>query len=462
MRNFTFVSGCLSLLAFCSANASSQVNSTSVMTATGMSPDGNYIVGSRSLTDNEGLFTSALWNADEANSQPVFLTGYNPSDPYAGGAFTCVNNLGTIGGFYLSQQSYSQENSEETNAIQLYAAAIWKDGKMYDCGFGDYQPDAFKMNGDGARIVAISDDGNTALGTISIESRAVESGIWQYDASTDKYSYSPLATIDGGCPVAYDMSGDASVIAGYIRDKEQSVMRKAYLWTLHDGKHTPQQVMLNSSYQVSANNAMVSDNGKYVVIISYPTSYYLIEVETEAISEFEYPECFDVWKIGGLDNNGNYLTIVVSYFSGDYCSDYHNNINETSPFIPDIFNKIPDLPMSDQQIAELEAITISADGQTWLANGKSESFRMKVNTSLITGVDCIKSDNKPDVVINGHILTVSDKGVKTISLYTLDGRLISQNSGNELNIQNASKGIYIVKTVNKDNSSFSFKTTVAN
>lgn len=269
--------------------------------ASGMSPDASLVVGTESQR-GEALYTSFLYTVE--NNKMDWLT---ENDYYGshldGGRFSAVNNAGIIAGTvrnpdmrlpkydgpYYAPATRNESDEEEGEAIS--SAAVWRDGKLYILGCGDYTIDFFSDSTDGSAAVGISSDGNIVYGNIISNWMAIEACLWEYDASTDSYEYRPLsrpknamisslvATSDTGFPAI----GAISISVG-----GEGFMTNA-IWKSEDDVISLDLPDLDGAFAVYAHS--ISADGHYVTLSVYgkQSKFYIYDMESASLVETELP-----------------------------------------------------------------------------------------------------------------------------------------------------------------------------
>lgn len=179
--------------------------------ATGISPDGKYVVGTKSPYA-ASRYTSFLYST--ADDKLEWLTdGDNYFKSHLeGGWFAAINNAGMkagtirnpdmrlhneVGPYYAPGGSKNAPTpcnfSDDEEGLAVSSAAVWRNDKVYLLGCGPYIIDDFIDFTDGSQGIAISADGNVVLGNIYSNWSAVEACCWEYDADSDAYEYRALA-----------------------------------------------------------------------------------------------------------------------------------------------------------------------------------------------------------------------------------------------------------------------------
>lgn len=350
--------------------------------ATGMTPDGKLVVGTKSQWE---AYTSFLYTT--ATSSLEWKTD-GSGEPLAGGSFVAVNNSGIIagnirnpemrisegggGGFFAPRKEGAEEEGSP-----IRSAAVWRDGKTYVLGTGPYTNITdFVDPEDGSVATGISADGNIVFGKIIQSWFPLESCVWVYDSETDKYEYYAIAIPDG-CRMAelnkvsgqgFPAVGRASMPMGADN------FMGAAVWL------SPDEAIFinipgNQSYY-SANADAISSDGKYVAVTADGAYPYLgiYDLTNGDLKQVELPSGTTSASVSAITDEGNMiLTIKDSNWVTEYC--YFDNASGQIVSLAEYLGDVYQGEIDTTAINERSAIAaVSGDGRYILAsNAEKES-----------------------------------------------------------------------------------------
>lgn len=339
----------------------------------GASTSGRYVVMSDQMScyfvgglqDISGQ-SSTLWDTQTGS---VLLTTEGSSDALEeGGCFMGVNNSGTVVGYYKSPDyQITAMVVGETCVVPLNCAAYWQDGETYPLGLGEIDTSACKKHSDGSQAIAISDDGKTIAGTVTVASktraciwRLQEDGSWKYE----ELRVPEEEGVDIANIKVTDISSDGLVITGYI---ELTGNGSAAVYWVDGIMYTiPIQYddLEDPSKKGIENKAVsVSANGMYIGLTLDKTIPAVYSREAGAYVRMEYsPEVKVqlIYNVGVSDNGNGVASLKIAGSSKGKEANYYyiKDLARTVSF--DYYSKVnvPDIDIKNGYVAD-----ISADGK---------------------------------------------------------------------------------------------------
>lgn len=361
-----------------------------------MSPNGRYVVGVDPMEREFGIvgmigFSSFLW--DSQTGSVTWLTDGDQDNFEKTGSFTGVTDDKTICG-YFKDENYKITITEWEGdfTLPVNVAAIWKDGQVISLGIGDYKLSDFQQFADGSFATAISNDGQTVAGFISIGNYAYNFPVmWKYNNSTKKWDFTRLelpANAVGAKTTS--VSADGSVITGVIwyKNREVPAFWKNGQCTLIQGQGA--DVIYNADLNRGGAYG-VSPKGDYVVFKfnkSVPGIYSVKENKYFKLTEYEDATGIDFPAIA---DNGNVFGSYTfgSGWSGKYSrpSFYSHKDSQVIDF--DYFLSLCayglEIPVSFNYEKKITSAirSVSADGNSILGNNENTVWVLQIDNSEI-------------------------------------------------------------------------------
>lgn len=231
-----------------------------------VSPNGRYLVGETIEKQPWGLdaFSGYIsFREDLHTGELTWVTSYDGEDWSTLGSFTDINDEGIASGvakdgdYMLTVQEWG-----ETFTLPLNVASIWDlDGKRTSLGIGTFSLKDFNNFADGSYAMAISNDSKVVGGYVAVGNFAFQYPcIWTLDEKTGKYEFKQLSLPEEGkSAVVTDVSGDGSIITGYI-DYKMGRGSHACYW-----KSSGECVVIGDEPFGTLGQAFaVSNNGNYI------------------------------------------------------------------------------------------------------------------------------------------------------------------------------------------------------
>lgn len=287
----------------------------------GVSSNGRYAVGyNPNFCDASMVYMqSFLYDAD--TSVLEWVTRWDENDPSAGGQFCDVSDSGLVFGTSKDMDhvvTWVDEMFGDSFTGTTPVATVWDGGIPTRLPYGELDIDEFARQEDGTFGVAISGDGNTAIGYAAYDNMArIVPLMWKRGAGGGwSLSLLPVPANVKNLTLR-DISGDGRMIIGgaYLNDDRVAVYWKDGVAGIiaGPGKERPEDF---SNIQPLA----VSNNGRFVVIsINFEACIYDMETE-EYHSVKPLGEYSQISQTVAIDDVGNLY--------GNY-----NGYPESRPFV---------------------------------------------------------------------------------------------------------------------------------
>lgn len=305
-------------------NAEEYYRESSGGIATGVSHSGKYMTGSNQdkkfwmgPQDVWGM-DSYLW--DTQTGEKLFTTSCGYENMEEGGCFLGVNDSGIVVGYYKDPEyRISAIAGGEEGFEPIDCAAYWENGVKHSLGIGNidlFECTKFK---DGAQAIAISDDGNTIIGKITVKSKSKACRWLKQQDGTWKFEELPAPAEEGVVVsniVPTGISADGSVISGYVT--MQGNGSAAVYWTneglfpiplmVEDAKDPTKTGLYNQAVSVSA-------NGQYIGVYfdsSMPAVYSVVNGKYTLLEFSNDVQVREVKHIGVNDNGDAVCYLALS------------------------------------------------------------------------------------------------------------------------------------------------------
>ena len=405
---------------------------------TAISPDGQKMAGKASTYGDEQGFRSFVWDAESKKQE--WKTQYDEADLDKSGAFEYITNSGIAAGEIRDKDmKVDVPATDYTPASSFYVtnAAVWRDGKLYKLGVGEYDYTQFIDATDGSYAKGVSDDGSIVVGYMNQSWMPQEAMAWKYDQGNDSYSYFRMAMPEGSSlSQATALSADGKTAVGAVNIDN---VFHAVVWTTTSGELDTYKVVdlgLNASEITKGEATAISPNGHYA-LISVSTAdgskMAVYDVTADKAEEVTMPT--EIYDSKGLtiDNNGNFfcqLTDMATYTPATYYySAGHKNFVKMDYFVQQY---APDAEGIPSNIGQAIPAGMSADGTMIAANiagatGMPVGLWLKVNTSalIVPAVDGVEAFTSgiDRVTVKWNVLTGLDEGMtlKGYNVY-VDGK----------------------------------------
>lgn len=397
---------------------------------TGMSPNGQYVVGIDPTLKEFGVqgmegFRSFLW--DSQTGSTTWMTEANSESLDKTGSFTDVTDDKIICGFF-KDENYQITVTEWEGPITLpiNVAAIWKDGQVKSLGIGDFKLSEFELFEDGSFATAISNNGKTVVGYVSLGNYAFNFPVtWKHNESTDNWDFTRLELPNGAVGgLATSVSNDGNIITGIIwyKNREVSAFWKDGKCTLIQGEG--KDAIYNDEYNRGGAYS-ISPKGDYIAFKfneKVPGIYSIKEKKYYKLTEYEDATSIDFRAIA---DNGN---IFGSYTFGSSWSGKHSrptfySYKETTTVDFEYFLNlcVPDLEMPISFNYEQKIISnpraVSADSKKILGNNENTVWVLQIdNSDIVVPATIEKVDAK---IIDLKETSLTWNSAKTTDDYTL-------------------------------------------
>lgn len=374
---------------------------------TSVSPNGKYVVGinpNASLPFLENGYESFLWDSDSNNES--WLTEMTDGELEKSGYFTDVNDKKVIAG-YFKDPAYCITITEWEGdfTLPVNVAAIWSDGVVTSLGIGDFELADFSNFNDGSIATAISDDGKTVVGFITLGNYAYTYPcVWRYDEASDDWIFTLLEMPEGFTKgQAMDVSGDGDTIVGFVAS--YGMEDCAILWDVYGNYEIFEPTKEDEDF--NGNRILrISNDGKYAAIVMGGAIAVSYDINSKKYFKTEcYTESGGV-DIYGISDDGNIVGAYRygNFFIGTYTRPfvYSSRDNMTldfdyymSLYAPDIE---PEYSFSFENKITSVVGGISADGRTiagtngiangWILQTESDYVSVPQPTECVEAVSC--------------------------------------------------------------------------
>lgn len=283
-------------------------------TIVGVSPNGKYAVGYDPMVSDASMvfLKSFLYDAD-ANSLE-WKTRYDENDLSLGGQFSSVSDTGVAFGTAKDINhivTWTDPMFGDSFTGLTPVATVWNDGVATNLPYGELDIDEFARQEDGTFGVAISGDGNTAVGYAAYDNMArILPLMWKRDGSGN-WSLSKLPEPKG---VKYvtprSISGDGHVIiASASKDNDRAVV----YWKDGVPGVIEGPAKANPDDYIDIQPLAVSNNGRFIAV-SMKSKAYVYDMETEQFSLVKpFEEQNFISQTVAIDDAGNLYGNYTGY-----------------------------------------------------------------------------------------------------------------------------------------------------
>lgn len=284
-----------------------------------VSSNGKWLVGeNRGEQHQWGLdqiygYVSFVQNLE--TGEKTWLTSWDENDYSKLGQFVDVSNDGLIAGTAKDLNSMlTVEEWGSTNTLPLNSAAVWTtDGTCKLLGTGTYKVSDFEVFNDGSYATAISADGTTVAGYVSVGNYAeVHPVRWTLNETTGEYTYEAYA-VPEDCHEAMvnDLSADGKTAVGYVKID----YRFYACWWPEPGDCRVMNVDGSNGQQGSEAFA-VSDNGVYIALTLDGREPMMYEVGLDSYRSLGAKDRVESVEIGGITDERD---VFGTYHFQDGC-----------------------------------------------------------------------------------------------------------------------------------------------
>lgn len=340
-----------------------------------VSPNGRYLIGVDPTVKANGYMKSFIYDLSTDGLQ--WITEYDENDMTKGGEFVKVNDDGTVCGNAMDpDHMITYSDWAGTVVTPAMSAAVWKDGKRTLLGYGDFDLAELKNSGDGSFATGISADGKKVVGYFSTSSSAyVKSCVWTEDGGEWTLSWLPIPE-DGKWSYAKAVSTDGNTIAGTVTMNDNT--GNGIVWK--DGGYTlitKDMLGVEESWGQMKFNAM-SPNGRYVVLTLSGNGTFVYDTEKGECKTIPLLDSEGSMGEVAIDNDGNAVSSLQFgsiFFGGDvYTIPFWYSYEEGRSLAMDYYMSVvaegvePDFPMSAEDKTQVVPIAVSADGNVIVGN----------------------------------------------------------------------------------------------
>lgn len=338
----------------------------------GISPNGRYVIGSNPSKSMTGYVF------DTTTGEIKWITEYDGSDYTKAGEFSAITDDGVVCGTAYDPEhmiTYSDIFGSVTSPAQ--SAAVWKDGKCTLLGYGDFDLNNLKNTGDGSVATGISADGKKVVGYFSTSNAAyMDACVWTENEGNWTLTWLPLPE-DTKNSRAYAISADGTTTFGIITMSDRT--NYGIIWK-DNGYTLISQDMLgeDDSFTHQFTFKSMSPNGKYVALALQSGFTYIYNTENGEYKTIPMLEGSNNLSYVALDNDGNAVSAYSFgsiYFGGDvynqpFWYSYSDNRVLDLTYYMSIFAEglETDFSLSAEDKTQAVPIAISADGSKVVGN----------------------------------------------------------------------------------------------
>lgn len=342
--------------------------------ATGVSHSGRYMTGSNQdkkfwmgPQDVWGM-DSYLW--DTQTNEKVFSTSCGYDNMEEGGCFLGVNDNGIVVGYYKDPAyKITAVAGGEQGFEPVDCAAYWENGVKHSLGIGNLELPSCTKFSDGTQAIAISDDGNTIVGTVTTASHSVACRWIKQEDGSWKFEELPVPAEEGvvvTSAVPTGISADGSVISGYVALEANGTA--AVYWM--NGNLFPIPLMVSDAKDPNKtglyNQAVsVSANGEYIGVYfdsNMPAVYSVAEGKYTLLEFSNDIKVSNVKYLGVNDNGDAVCNLNIQLISSTKEDNliYLNDMGKTLTF--DYFSKVlaPSVTLN-----KVKLMSITNDGKVF-------------------------------------------------------------------------------------------------
>lgn len=315
-----------------------------------------------------GLSWLSDYDGTDVSKSGVFYA-VNNAGMLAGAVKDDALRLPASGGddFFAPKKAASYAEGDEEKGLPLFRAAVWRDSKVYALEGGLEAIEAYSEETDGSYAIAISEDGNTVIGYA--EKSHYPSGImgWKYNSATDAYDFVAYATPPSAIGASlYALSADGATAFGNVTVVGQNgPVSYPAVWTSPD-KYAVIDLPGIETYDMGSGGYAVSADGtKMLVAGSGYSNYYLgiYHVDSGELEQIKLPN--GIFKVEGyaITNAGDmFLKFSDSNWKETYYYyDHANNMFMTmAEYLGECASNVPGASM----LANSRIVSVTGDGRT--------------------------------------------------------------------------------------------------
>lgn len=336
-----------------------------------LSPSGRYLAGCRAGYGNDAVY--AGFRHDLSTAQTSWLTSYSEDAPAASGSFLAVNDAGDLAGYFKDPDNVLEiydEYFDETTRTPLGVAAVWKGGQCSSLGLCGKVPSDFEDENDGTRAAALSADGRTAAGYMVHTWMPSKPAGWRLNDAGVWESVEYAMPQDGTVGAIYALSADGKTAGGQVSIAgADGPCYLPVIWT------SPQECVVLQPDKVTAstsgNVVAISPGGRYALVSFDPLRAAVYDIQTADMRYLPVAREVTSLKPHAIADDGNavltavmgdYSTVVAQYY--DYAAgaafdmDYYARFHAAGVQVPARFRSLSRYLMSADG-----TLIVGADGQ---------------------------------------------------------------------------------------------------